>query len=126
MSLTQKQLINTILSGILFVYITSSIEPHNKYLIQNNNLQNNLSLKFMFFIFGSIIMLNCYSNKQKVLFIRDSIMLTLLFFLLTSNDTYKISNYLLDDISNDSLIIKGITIYGLIYFLLLVACVPHI
>jgi len=126
MSLTQKQLINTILSGILFVYITSSIESHNIYLIQNNNLQNNLSLKFTFFIFGSIIMLNCYSNKQKVLFIKDSIMLTLLFFLLTSNDTYKISHYLLDDITNNSLIIKGITIYGLIYFLLSVTSVSHI
>lgn len=121
MILAQKQLINIILSGILFVYITSSIKSHNKYLIQNNNIQhNNLSLKFIFFIFGSIIMVNCYSNKQKVLFIRDSIMLMLLFFLLTSNDTYEISNYLFDDITNNNnLIIKGITIYGLIYFLLL-------
>ena len=114
MILINKKITNIFLSTILFVYITTSIQYKNI-----NISNNNISLTFLFYILSLAIILNYYSNKKKLLFIKNSIIFALSFFLLTSNTTYKISNYLLNDIESNSCLVKGITIYGFIYFMVI-------
>lgn len=123
MILVDNRKINIFLSTILFVYMTTSIynttniQSQSKYLVHNN-----ISLPFLFYILSLSIILNYYSNKNKLLFIKNSIIFALLFFLLTNNDEYVISNYLLNDTNinnaNNYLVVKGITIYAFIYFTL--------
>lgn len=100
-----KQQSDIFLSTMLFIYLTNSIKYYNY-----------MNSVHAFLIW--ITILNFYLDKE---FLQNSITSVLLFFLLTRDSTYRVPNYLEDtiDTTNNCLVVKGITIYSFIYFILL-------
>ena len=108
----KKQLINAFLSVALFIYITSN-KVNNYHLLYT----------YTFLIFNLIYFYYYYVDEQ-FLFVKNSIISALLFFLLTGNETYEITNFELKDTVNKNVLnVKGITIYSAIYFILLLKLV---